>query len=293
MKKNNWLKLTFKVVNFILMVSVVFFAYIYGKSLVSKADFSGLDNNWWILVLAFVCFLLFYVTMSLHWLKVCRVVDPNTKTIQILSFFASQPFKYLPSSIFTFSFRAKYAKQLGMSVKKSTYAQLVENFNILGAGLVVSITFFVFLHSIILGIICLIIFAIILYLLMKFKIEITIPFIKKRRKLYVYKLVPSFLLMILTWTISGVSFWLVSDSLNYTINPCLAISANAAAFVVSILAVFSPGGIGVRELTLALFSIQNSVIIMWRLLTFITDIVVGVGVITYIAIRRKLAGLPA
>lgn len=285
--KNRWLKPTLKVINVILMIGVVFFAYLYGKSLISKADFSGLYNNWWILVLAFVCFLIFYTIMSLHWLKVCRIVDPNTKPIQILSFFASQPFKYLPSSIFTFSFRAKYAKQLGMSIKKSTYVQLIENFNIIGSGLVVSTTFFAFSQSIILGLLCLIIFALVVYLSIKLKIEITVPFAKGRRKLYIYKLVPSFILMTCAWVVGGLSFWLVSDSLNYTINLSLAISANAVAFVISILAIFAPGGLGVRELTLALFTVQNSTIILWRLLTFVADIIVGGVAILYILIRRK------
>lgn len=286
--KSRWLKPTLKIVNVILMISVVFFAYVYGKSLINKADFSGLNNNWWALALAFVCFLFFYVIMSFHWLKVCRIVDTETKSIQALSFFASQPFKYLPSSIFTFSFRAKYAKQLGMSVKKSTRAQLIENFNILGSGLVVSVTFLAFSQSLMLGLLCLIIFALVVYLFIKFKIEITTPFVKGRRKLYIYKLVPSFLLMFCAWVVSGLSFWLVSDSLNYTINLSLAISANAAAFIISILAIFAPGGLGVRELTLALFAIQNSAIIMWRLLTFVADIIVGVIAIIYILIRRKV-----
>src|SRR5665811_1633710 len=106
--KNRWLKTTFKLVNIILIVGVFYFAYVYGTSLLKKTDFSGVVDNWWILTLAFVCFILFYTIMSFHWLKVCRIVEPSTKPIQTLAYFASQPFKYLPSSIFSFSFRSKY-----------------------------------------------------------------------------------------------------------------------------------------------------------------------------------------
>lgn len=270
------------------MVGVFYFAYIYGVSLIKETNFSGLSNNWWMLILAFICFVLFYVILSFHWLKVCKIVDPDTKSVQALAYFASQPFKYLPSSIFSFSFRAKYAKQLGMSVKKSTYAQLLENFNILGSGLVVSVTFFVFTHSIMLGILCLIVFALVAYLSVRFKVEVKVPLTKGKCILYIYKLVPSFLLITCAWVVSGLSFWLVSNSLNCTIDLGLAISANAAAFVVSILAVFAPGGIGVRELTLSLFAVQNSAIILWRLVTFTADMIIGFGAVIYIMIRHNI-----
>ena len=286
--KSNWLKTVYKAINVVLMAGVFYFAYTYGTSLIREADFSGLDNNWWILVLAFICFVLFYIILSFHWFMICKIIDPDIKAVQALAYFASQPFKYLPSSIFSFSFRAKYAKQLGMSIKKSTYAQLLENFNILGSGLIVSVTFFVFTRSLILGILCLIVFAMAAYLSVRFKIESKVPLTKGKQTICIYKLVPSFLLITCAWVISGLSFWLVGNSLNYTIDLGLAISASAAAFVVSILAVFAPGGIGVRELTLSLFAVQNSAVIMWRLLTFTADMIVGFTAVVYIKIRLNI-----
>jgi uncharacterized membrane protein YbhN (UPF0104 family) len=77
----------------------------------------------------------------------------------------------------------------------------------------------------------------------------------------------------------------VNYSLGLDIDPRLAISANAAGYAVSILAVFAPGGLGVREFTLYLFSVQNPAILLWRLITLAGDLLLGFGAVAYIRLR--------
>lgn len=56
----------------------------------------------------------------------------------------------------------------------------------------------------------------------------------------------------------------------------LLIAANSIAFSLSILAVFAPGGIGVREAVYSFFSIAAVTVISWRILVFVMDFLVGI-----------------
>jgi uncharacterized membrane protein YbhN (UPF0104 family) len=274
-----------KVVNFILMLGVFYFAFFYGKDLLAHADFSALSGRWWILIFAFVLFFTAYLISAWHWLRICRLVDEATPAKQMIAFFASQPFKYLPSSLFTFSYRAKFAKELGLSLKQSSLAQLIENFNLIGSGLAVTILFYAISYSYLLGTALLVAGLLVAGVLIKY--DVVIPIFKTNRKILTRKVVPNFLLVMVSWTIAGLSFLMVNFALGLSVNPWLMISANTAAYVVSILAVFAPGGIGVRELALSFFSANNSAIVLWRLLTFFSDIVLGFGAIVFLRTKFK------
>lgn len=274
-----------KVVNLILTIGVFYFAFKYGKNLLASADFSGLTNRWWALTLAFTFFGISYFIAAWHWLRICRLVDETTAAKQVVSFFASQPYKYLPSSLFTFSYRAKFARELGLSVKQSSLAQLIENFNLIGAALAVTILFYTLSYSFILGLTVLAAGLLLATGLVRY--DVIIPIFKTKRKILTRKLVPNFLLIMVSWVIAGAAFLLVNLGLGLSVNPWLMISANAAAYAVSILSVFAPGGIGVRELTLSFFSANNSSIVLWRLVTFVSDLVFGFGAITLLKTKFK------
>lgn len=281
MQKNTRNKLL-KIANIVLTAGVFYFAFIYGRSLLREADFSGLMDRWWLVGLAFLVFGLSYIVSSWHWLRVCRVVNQSVDNKQMLAFFASQPYKYLPSSIFTFSYRAKYAKDLGFGIKPSSLAQLIESFNLIGAGVAVSLLFYILHVSMIMGLIALALGLILAGVLVRY--DIVVPIYKTKRKMMARMLVPNFLLMMGVWVVSGLAFLLVNYSLGLSVDPLFIISANAAAYVASILAVFAPGGIGIREAVLSMFSVQNSAVILWRLLTFAAD--VSLGAIAILNINR-------
>lgn len=280
-------KLLLKLLNVFLTLAVVYFCFIYGDHLLDTADFSTLKDRWWMLILALILFLGYYLLAAIHWLWVCRIVKKNVGNSQAVAYAASQPYKYLPTNIFSVSYRAVYAKQLGMPLRDSTYAQLIENFNIVGSGIGVTVLFYAWYLNWMLGASVTILAAAVLGLCVYYKLTLAVPFTKNKYKIHTYSVIPSFLLMASAWFVGGVSFWLTAYSAGLPINFLLAISANAAGFVVSILAVFAPGGIGVRELTLSLFGVQNSAVVLWRLLTFTVDIVVG-GVIVILLKTKKI-----
>ena len=249
------------------------FAYFYGRSLIESVDLSELDVKWPILFASFIVFFVSYVLLSWHWLRFCKLINEKTTNRQALSFLASQPYKYLPSSIFTFSYRAKFAKQLGLSVKQSSVAQLLENISLIGSGITVAVVTFVADQSYFYGPGLLTAGLIIAMSLMKFDFRFRVP--KTKVTVFARSFIPNFLLAMIMWTVAGCAFVLTNMALGLVVDPVLLISANAAAYVVSILAIFAPGGIGVRELALATYSVNNSAIVIWRLLTFLADIILG------------------
>lgn len=271
-----------RVLSFILTLAAIFFAYRYGANLIRQESLKNLDIDAGLLVLSAGLFLLFYILLSVHWLRVCRLVDGEASGRQALAFFASQPYKYLPTSIFTFSYRAVFAKQAGLPLKKSSLAQLIENGSIVASGLLVALV--VYLASVnIAALIILLLFLIIIYLVIPKELNLRL-----RRYITVQSktdLSQVFGLACLSWLVSGFSFLAVSGALGISLDPIIAIAANSAAYVLGILAVFAPGGIGIREVVLAFFSISGAAIIAWRLLTFIGDMVFGTAAI--LILRQK------
>jgi uncharacterized membrane protein YbhN (UPF0104 family) len=272
--------------NLLLTGLLFYFAFNYMAVLLSTANFETLIGERWLFIVAsFAIFVVFYVVFSYHWLLVCRLISKNVDNILILAFFASQPYKYLPTSLFSFSFRAKFAKDLGMGLKQSSYVQLLENFNILSSGALIATVFFVAHHSFTLGIALGLGSFFVAYFVHRRKFVLRLP--KSKKIIPIYRMAPAFLVMCSVWIIGGTSFLLTNYAFGLNPNYLLAISGNAAAYVASILAFFAPGGIGVREFVLATFSIQATAIVAWRLLTFSADMLLGFLAVLYIKYKAR------
>jgi uncharacterized membrane protein YbhN (UPF0104 family) len=89
------------------------------------------------------------------------------------------------------------------------------------------------------------------------------------------KWVQLFLMVFGAWIFSGIAFYLIIKGSGQNISFSTAISANAAAMGLGILAIFAPGGIGVREFVYNKFSLALPGIVLWRLFTLVIDICVG------------------
>lgn len=283
--RNRTLKALARLVSAGLTIGVLYFAYVYGKKLIGSIQFDALEGNYWFLILSFLCFLAFYSILSIHWLLICRLVQRDTSNTQVGSFFASQPYKYLPTSLFTFSFRAKFAKQLGMPLRSSTYAQLLENLNIIGGGLLVGAVFYLLDENYLYAAAFLGVIVSSLVFLRRQKVVLTIP--KIHKALPLYSMVVPLVVVCLAWVAGGISFILVNYSLGISPNIWMALAANALGYALSILAVFAPGGIGVREFVLVSLGIQNSAVVMWRILTFVADLLVGFGALAALKFMRR------
>ena len=232
-----------------------------------------ISSQWPNIASALVMYIAFYGVLAIHWGYVSNLIDSSNARHQWLAFFASQPYKYLPSSIFTLTFRAKYAKQLGMSYKKSSIAQFVENYSMLASATVVMAAGWLVLHVHIAA-------AALVAILGAGIFVLSLHFIKKL-PVAPNQAIRIFILSSFAWCVAGLGFFLLDSSLGFI----SALTANSTAFAAGIAAIFAPGGLGVRELIYGIFTVTASTIVMWRLLTAVVDIVVGVTAWTLI---RKL-----
>ncbi|MCA9329931.1 hypothetical protein KDA11_04750 [Candidatus Saccharibacteria bacterium] len=264
-----------------LFVILLFFFWYRINTLSVAINWTELVGQWYWVVGAFIFVLLFYFVLSIHWLAVCWLIDRSVPWQQAYSFLASQPYKYLPTSIFTFSSRARFSKRLGMTLKKSSAAQLVENLNLIGGAFALAGLILAFKLSLIIGL---------LYSLLGFFVCL---FSWQKKTIYVSKIsftihlrkwLFTVLIVVIAWIVAGLGLGLLTHISTVPSNLLNIIAANALAFAVSILAVFAPGGIGVRETIYTYFTLALSVIVVWRFITLIAD---GfVGIIAAYLIRR-------
>lgn len=267
-----------------LTVAVLTFSYFYISDLVSEAKFAAASINWLLISLAVVLFVVYYGLMSLNWLFSTRLFDKKSRRSQMLVFLASQPFKYLPTSLFVFSSRAVYGKKLGLNYKQSTIAQLFENASIFISNFYLFFIFYFFEYSYVLSLLVAVIGVVGLIWIYKvgdFNLRI------KNRKIEIESKSITFMLTstALGWLACGLSFVFLNLSLGINLEFNKVMAANMLAFSLSILAFFAPGGIGIRELVYEKFGLANIAIIYWRIVVFVMDMVLGVPAI--LLIRHK------
>lgn len=273
-------KLALKLLNILLTIGVLYFAYEYGQRVIGNVDVGELQIHVTGVLAAFAMFALFYGVLSLHWLSVCRQIDQNASRRQTLAFIASQPYKYLPTSLFTFSFRAKYAKAEGLSIKKSSQAQLIENINLITSGLAVSAILYLAVLGRMYFILPIFLLVLLGYIAVPQNITLSIKnFSWEFNKKYFLQ---SFSIAASAWIVAGMSLFVLSNALGITVSPIAVIAANAAAYSIGIVSFFAPGGIGVREAIFALFSVSGVLIAAWRVLTFVVDLVLGFAAVCVI-----------
>lgn len=278
-----------KAISLFLTAALLIFAYTYISNIVSQVEWSNISIQWFWLLASIALFIAYYLVMSLNWLWACRLVDDQTPNQQMLAFFASQPYKYLPTSLFSFSFRAVYARKLGMSVAKSSVAQLIENASLLITSSGVFLIFFAFRVKPLLCLL-LIISGLIISLFIYNSHPIKLKYKNQRLTIDNTKIVRMLYLASLGWVLSGLSFICLNQALGLSIDFTYMMAANALAFTLSLLAVFAPGGLGVREFVYRQFKINVAAVIGWRILTFGLDFILGgVAILMIKQKNRKLA----
>jgi uncharacterized membrane protein YbhN (UPF0104 family) len=250
------------------------------------ADFRADDirgrEGW--LVASALLYAAFYAILAWHWQLVARSVDPAAHARLWLTAFASQPFKYLPSSLFMFSFRAKYAHDLGFSLKRSTKAQLIENGNFVTAALVLSGWLFALGWGVAAAIAATLVLTFAIGTGLAIERTVRVP---KLGAMPVRRETALLLVCMAAWAVAGVAFWAVLQAFGSSVGLVPAIAINALAFAAGIIAVFAPGGLGVRELVFAANGIANPPVVLWRLVTLVVDVVVGLAGIVAVRVVKS------
>ncbi|MSU76107.1 hypothetical protein EXS54_01370 [Patescibacteria group bacterium] len=283
-KKHIAIRTGLLVVQVSILAAVVYFLWDRAGALLADFRIDDIRGQEGWLALSGLLYVAFYGVAAWHWQLVARLIDSSVHTRLWLSSFAAQPFKYLPSSLFTFSFRAKYAHDMGFSLRKSTKAQLLEYANLVASALVLSGIIFAFDYDLILGTVTAGLTALALAAGLVHTGSVKIP---KLGTVPTRREAGLLLLCAAGWVLAGLAFWTVLQAFHASVGIFPAIAINALAFSVGILAVFAPGGLGVREVIYAANGIANPPIVLWRLITLIVDVVTGVAAIGAIRWQKR------
>lgn len=271
------------ILQILLTIALVVFIIFKAGDFFQQVDWQVITDNWLIIIISGLIFLCGYIFLAWHWLVVCRLVDSKTNSKQWLAFFASQPYKYLPTSIFTFSSRANFAYKFGMSLKHSSEAQVIENINLIGSALVIGGILLLISTYFWLGLAA-VLLAILFCIAVWYKRSIKVPILQLTIDLRDW--LKTLSVVSLGWLIIGLGFFVIVSGLEGRSVPFLAIAASNLATGLGILAFFAPGGIGIRELVFHYLSFASGTILIWRLTTFTVDIVVGTWAGWIISRRR-------
>lgn len=260
------------IIQTILTIALIVFVVLKAGDFFKHVDWSAVAGSWPAILFSGALFVCGYLVLAWHWAYVCKMIDSKASDRQWLAFLASQPYKYLPTSLFTFSSRAMFASKFGMSLKQSSEAQLIENLNLVGSSLVIGSLLLLLNYNFFIGLLAAMVVATICLLIWNQR-SIKIP--KINLKLDLTKWFKSLVIVTLGWFIIGFGFFVMVIGLEGRVDLILSIAASNLATGLGILAVFAPGGIGVRELVFHYLSFASSTILIWRLTTFVVDILFG------------------
>ncbi len=234
--------------------------------------------NIWFLVGGVITYLIFYLFFSVHWSFALSIVE-NRKIDrkQILAFFASQPYKYLPTSAFSVSSRSLYSVKLGAhKISTTAGAQLSEYGSLFASGLLIMVLTRIKLPMFILVPTVLLIFLSLSY--------VAIYLYRDLRKSTKYLVLIS--ISLVSWIIGGLSFFFVLHGVNLHTSFEDAVYLNDATFLASIAAVLVPAGIGIREAILFSQNIGFSGVLVWRIISVVVDVMSGAFAIVKINKRK-------
>jgi hypothetical protein len=266
---------------------LLIFAYNYISDLVQQADSEDFTVHWLFLSLSAILFITSYGFFSLNWLFSARIMQSAASNRQALVFFASQPYKYLPTSLFIFSSRAIYGKRLGLTLRQASISQVFENLSLFMANFVLFAALYVANVNIIYGLLTTFATTIALVVLHNRQI-IHLKLGGREFTIVTSHIVRLYLMSTLGWLFCGLAFVALNAALGLSINFLNILAANTIAFSLSMLVIFAPGGIGIREVVYGFFTVSAAAIIYWRILVFIIDILLGMVAIAIIKTKPHL-----
>jgi glycosyltransferase 2 family protein len=257
-----------------------------------NADLTG-EIRW--IAAALVLYALFMALAAQAWVYVARAWDDcNDRASNQLNFafFASQPFKYLPTSVFTFAARVRFTTRSGLSTRRAAAAALLD------AGLLVGSGTAVWLLGIwpygTLAVSC---GGVALLGTWPLSSRLWERLWDKRGVVSPPELSRGDLARLgalygAGWLMSGLALAAVASAYGTSLDLTTIwylIRVNAGTFAASILAVFAPAGLGVREALLLEADLAPAVVVVWRVITTAVDL--GGGAVAMLLFSRRTQGV--
>jgi hypothetical protein len=224
-----------------------------------------------LLIAGALIYFVFFIVLALHWVYAIFLSEKKQLNPEyILSFFASQPYKYLPTSIFSMSSRSLYSKKIGAQLRHTISAQVREYASLFISGLLaIGLLKFASLWLTVTIASTLIILALLSY----------------RSPNIFLKYLSLLSLSFLAWLVGGLSLQAVVNAMGAGVSYSEAVFLNTFTFLASIAAVFVPAGLGIREAILITQNVNLGAVFVWRICTIIVDVISGV--LAIIKIHKK------
>lgn len=270
----------------ILFLATLYFAF-------TSLDIEKLElisfNKPELFILSIILFFLFYLVLSIAWVQTLKIF--NKKSISYkntLSFWASQIFKYLPTSLFVISFRIYYAKRQGNDTKSAIKATLLENLILIYTSFSMYLLFsnLIILYALSIGLYLLLVYLVIHNQGVKQLVKNIKPlrFVADLNQKSFKYLVSILIFQSIGWIVSGLALYFFAYSVGEeAINSLDVIASQAASYGASILAVFAPGGLGIKEYFLSFSGIEVNTILNWRFITIFFDLIFSIIAIIIIS----------
>jgi len=233
-----------------------------------------------LLAVAVVLCALFYAFVATAWVTLSSTSPEDSLSNRrlYLAFLASQPFKYLPSSLFTFTARMRFAQHAGLTARRAAVVTLLDGLLLIGSGASLWVLG-LWPYGTALVLVC----GSLTVLLWGY-VQRCLGWLGRRRGL---EAVPHIsrgvlakvgTLYLLGWICAGLALVFLASSFGAKMNPTTVreiVGVNAGAFAASIVAVFAPAGLGVRETVLLNGNVAAEAILAWRVMTASFDILGG------------------
>lgn len=229
-------------------------------------------------LLAVAACALFYLFISAAWVRLSGPVIGPRGTRLHMAFLASQPYKYLPSSIFTFTARVRFARWAGLSWKRAAALSVLDGVLLAGSGAAIWVVGLWPWGTVGVALLAVGVFGGWTW------IELVLDILWRRRGVTEPPRIDRVQLFQVSglysagWIASGLAVSALAVGFGADVGLSEAtniVRINALAFAASILAVFAPAGLGVRETLLLSADLDAEVIVSWRIVTVGFDIIGG------------------
>jgi glycosyltransferase 2 family protein len=262
-------KLLITIIKIVIIGAIFFYIFSYLNSNWDQLKSLNIHLNYTFIALSFIAMKLAWVTTAWSWGKTLEAFGYKLKYRDIYTiYFRSMPAKYLPGKVWQLAGSTYVAAQKGVPEGANIGSFLIgQAYSVLSGVALIIAAFacgviqksgqeFALFRWTAIPILIMLIILIIRPVLMERMMNLVLP-IFKRQKVNIYIKIGTslwlFLAFLIPWFMFGLSFWFlvhalmpVSFSLYFPLTVILT-----AGTVIGFLAIFAPGGIGVKEASIA------------------------------------------
>jgi glycosyltransferase 2 family protein len=269
LKSKSSLKTIFSLVKFVLVGAILFYIARYLYSNWDQLSSLDIHLNYLYVVLSFIAMKLAWMVTAWSWGKTLEAFGYKLRYRDIYTiYFRSMPAKYLPGKVWQLAGSTYIAAQKGVPEGANIGSFLIAQAYSVLSGVTLIIAAFAFgimeksgeelalFRWTAIPILIVLIILVIRPVLIERMMNWVLPIFKRQKVNIDIKISTSlwlYLAFLIPWFIFGISFWLLANSLTHVsaglLVPLTAIQA--AGTVIGFLTIFAPGGLGVKEASIA------------------------------------------